>query len=218
METVVYLQLTQTYESESKALKVSGKAVAAAVTLASTTWAGGLLTAAPAMAYGYGCCRPVVHRPISCCRPVIYRPVSYCHQSCYYPQTKYKHYDSGSYYPDYYSKDYHVEQPSHDYSYDYSYDYSHEETSYHDYQEIAYHPATNPNFLKLGSSGDAVARLQAVLNSLGYDVGTVDGFYGPSTEAAVIHYQSDNGLPADGIAGEQTLGNIGILFEPSIIG
>lgn len=211
METVAYLQLAQEFENpESKAIKVSGKAVATAVTVASTAWTGGLLAAAPAMAYGYGCCRPVVHRPIGCCRPVVYhpvvhRPVSYCHQSCYYPQAKYEHYDSGSYYPDYYSKDY-SHEVSHKQDYhkpDYS---SHEE----EYQEIAYHPVTNPNLLKLGSSGEIVALLQQTLLDLGYDVGEVDGLYGPATEAAVIHYQSASGLLVDGIAGGQTLDSLGL--------
>jgi hypothetical protein len=206
METVAYLQLAQEFENpEPKAIKVSGKAVATAVTVAGTAWTGGLLTAAPAVAYGYGCCRPVVHRPIGCCRPVIYRPVvyrpvSYCHQSCYYPQPKYEHHDSGSYYPDYYDSSYH--KP----------DYHKPDYSSHDdgYQEIVYHPVTNPNLLKLGSSGEIVALLQQTLLDLGYDVGTVDGLYGPATEAAVIHYQTAAGLLVDGIAGGQTLDSLGL--------
>lgn len=211
METIAHLQLTQEFENpETKAIKVSGKAVATAITVAGTAWAGGLLTAAPAMAYGYGCCRPVIHRPVGCCRPVTYRPViyypvSYCNQSCYYPQPKYQHYNSGSYYPDYYSKDY-----SHDYGYDHGY-HKPEYPSHDDgYQEIAYHPVTNPNLLQLGSSGEIVALLQQTLLDLGYDVGTVDGLYGPATEAAVIHYQSAAGLLVDGIAGGQTLDSLGL--------
>ncbi|NJO77904.1 MAG: peptidoglycan-binding protein [Cyanobacteria bacterium RM1_2_2] len=198
METVAYLQLAQDYENlESKDLKLSGKTVATVVTVASTAWAGGLLAAAPAMAYGYGCCRPVIHRPIGCCRPVIYRPVvyhsvSYCHY-CYYPQPKYEHYDSGSYYPDYYDHSY--QEPEH--------------PSEGGYQEIVYHPA-HPNLLKLGSSGEIVALLQQTLLDLGYDVGAVDGLYGPATEAAVIHYQSAAGLLVDGIAGGQTLDSLGL--------
>lgn len=84
METVAYLQLAQEYENpEPKQIKVSGKFIAIAVTVASTAWAGGLLAAAPAIAYGYGCCRPRPvsccrpHRPVSCCRPVSCRPVCY---------------------------------------------------------------------------------------------------------------------------------------------
>jgi hypothetical protein len=85
METVAYLQLAQDYENpEPKQIKVAGKAIAAAVTVATTAWAGGLLTAAPALAYGYGCCRPrpvccrpLPPRPVSCCRPVHCGPVCY---------------------------------------------------------------------------------------------------------------------------------------------
>jgi hypothetical protein len=212
METVAYLEMAQDQENlEPKELKFSSKAVATVVTVAGTAWAGGLLTAAPAMAYGYGCCRPVIHRPISCCRPVhrpVYYPVSSCYQSCYYPQPKYEHHDSGSYYPDYYSKDH-------------GYDHGYEKPHYSDhgggYHEIAYHPVTDPNLLKLGSVGDPVAQLQQTLLDLGYDVGEVDGLYGPSTKAAVLHYQADAGLAQDGIAGEETLGSLGLLIEPAVV-
>jgi membrane-bound lytic murein transglycosylase B len=42
------------------------------------------------------------------------------------------------------------------------------------------------------------AELQSLLARAGYDVGTPDGVVGPKTRAAVLAYQSQVGLPADG--------------------
>jgi hypothetical protein len=54
-------------------------------------------------------------------------------------------------------------------------------------------------------SGPAVRALQEALNELGYDVGQPDGDFGPATAEAVRAFQESVGLPADGIAGPQTL-------------
>jgi len=59
--------------------------------------------------------------------------------------------------------------------------------------------------LKNGDSGDEVKQLQVALAALGYEVGEPDGAFGPSTEEAVKQFQADSGLPADGVAGPQTL-------------
>ena len=59
--------------------------------------------------------------------------------------------------------------------------------------------------LKSGDSGNEVKQLQEALTALGYDVGEPDGAFGPSTEEAVKQFQADSGLPADGVAGPQTL-------------
>jgi N-acetylmuramoyl-L-alanine amidase len=53
--------------------------------------------------------------------------------------------------------------------------------------------------------GDDVAELQQRLGSLGFDAGRVDGIFGDSTLAAVQEFQSNAGLPADGILGGTTL-------------
>jgi membrane-bound lytic murein transglycosylase B len=42
------------------------------------------------------------------------------------------------------------------------------------------------------------AELQSLLNRAGLDVGAPDGVIGPKTRAAVIAYQAQRGLPADG--------------------
>ena len=58
--------------------------------------------------------------------------------------------------------------------------------------------------LKSGSSGLEVRKLQGRLAELGYYAGGVDGIYGDSTVSAVKAFQRNNGLSADGQAGEQT--------------
>ena len=50
----------------------------------------------------------------------------------------------------------------------------------------------------------AVRLLQAALASLNYDVGPIDGDFGPVTTSAVMRYQSNHGLVVDGLVGDQT--------------
>ena len=59
-----------------------------------------------------------------------------------------------------------------------------------------------------GSRGDAVRKLQELLNALGYDCGSVDGIFGSKTKAAVLAFQKANGLGADGIVGPLTWGKL----------
>lgn len=59
-----------------------------------------------------------------------------------------------------------------------------------------------------GSRGDAVRKLQELLNALGYDCGSVDGIFGSKTKAAVLAFQKANGLAADGIVGPLTWGKL----------
>lgn len=58
--------------------------------------------------------------------------------------------------------------------------------------------------LRQGSRGAAVTRLQTRLTALRYDVGGVDGIFGPSTHHAVVAFQKVNGLVRDGIVGPRT--------------
>ena len=57
--------------------------------------------------------------------------------------------------------------------------------------------------VKKGSKGEAVKKLQQILNSKGYKL-SVDGNFGPATEAAVKAYQKANHLEVDGEVGEKT--------------
>ena len=60
-----------------------------------------------------------------------------------------------------------------------------------------------------GSRGDAVRKLQELLNKKGFDCGAVDGIFGSKTYAAVMAFQKANGLSADGIVGPLTWGKLG---------
>ncbi|MBY8874218.1 L,D-transpeptidase family protein [Micromonospora sp. PLK6-60] len=58
--------------------------------------------------------------------------------------------------------------------------------------------------LKQGARGTAVTNLQRRLVALHYDVGAVDGDFGPSTFHAVVAFQKVNGLGRDGVVGPKT--------------
>ena len=59
--------------------------------------------------------------------------------------------------------------------------------------------------LSYGSDkSDYVRKLQERLNELGYDCGTPDGMFGWGTHEAVVKFQSDHGLEADGYVGQNT--------------
>lgn len=66
--------------------------------------------------------------------------------------------------------------------------------------------------LRRGDHGDDVALLQRVLRDLGYEVGSVDGDFGPQTENAVTMYQLnqdiDNTVEEQGVCGEHTWASI----------
>lgn len=59
--------------------------------------------------------------------------------------------------------------------------------------------------LRLGDSSSGVALLQTQLASLGFYQGAIDGEFGSQTEAAVIQFQTSQGLAPDGIVGTQTI-------------
>ena len=50
-------------------------------------------------------------------------------------------------------------------------------------------------------SGPQVRKLQQRLKALGYDIGSVDGVFGPSTDRCVKAFQGAHGLAADGVVG-----------------
>jgi lysozyme family protein len=55
-----------------------------------------------------------------------------------------------------------------------------------------------------------VKRIQQALESKGFSPGTIDGEYGPDTEAAVVAFQLSEGLVADGEVGRDTAAALGI--------
>ena len=55
--------------------------------------------------------------------------------------------------------------------------------------------------------------IQTKLKRWGYYTGAVDGIYGPKTRAAVVSFQTKNGLVADGIVGPKTAAAIGITLS-----
>lgn len=63
---------------------------------------------------------------------------------------------------------------------------------------------------KLGSRGEEVRKIQKKLRELGYYNGSVDGIYGAQTKKAVIAFQKNCGITADGIAGPKTLKFMGL--------
>lgn len=75
--------------------------------------------------------------------------------------------------------------------------------------------------LERGEAGEEVRKLQSDLASLGYYAGKIDGVFGPGTESAILAFQRDNKLAADGKAGPVTLGRLTELqlvsHEPPIL-
>ncbi|RNB91972.1 spore cortex-lytic enzyme [Brevibacillus fluminis] len=70
----------------------------------------------------------------------------------------------------------------------------------------AHSPVEAATVLQVGSQTGDVWDLQYRLQSIGYDVGKLDGIYGSQTRQAVIRFQEDYGLNVDGIAGSTTIG------------
>lgn len=73
------------------------------------------------------------------------------------------------------------------------------------------------SYLKPGSSGDEVLRLQLILQKLGYLSATPNGTYGAATKAAVMAFQKARGLEPLGVVGPGTraiLNSLGTLPAP----
>lgn len=54
------------------------------------------------------------------------------------------------------------------------------------------------------TNGLPVSALQYLLTWYGYDVGVIDGIFGPKTHSALLNYQRNNGLSVDAICGPNT--------------
>ena len=76
-------------------------------------------------------------------------------------------------------------------------------------------PPSNPNSTLNKSShpaasNDTVRSAQSALNAQGYDAGSVDGQYGPSTRSALLKFQADKGLTQTGTLDGATLSALGV--------
>ena len=69
--------------------------------------------------------------------------------------------------------------------------------------------------LRQGSSGEQVKTLQQKLKNWGYYSGSVDGIFGSGTKSAVMYFQRNNGLTADGIVGNATAAALGMSLSAS---
>ena len=67
--------------------------------------------------------------------------------------------------------------------------------------------------LSKGSKGEAVAKLQSMLNELGFNCGEADGSYGTKTMEAVKEFQRAYGLLIDGIYGKNTAAMMDQVYE-----
>ena len=79
----------------------------------------------------------------------------------------------------------------------------------YDATPVSVTPVTTQPMLRTGSRGDAVRKLQELLNAKGYTCGNVDGIFGSKTYAAVLEFQQANSLGVDGIVGPLTWAKLG---------
>ena len=79
----------------------------------------------------------------------------------------------------------------------------------YDATPVSVTPVTTQPMLRTGSRGDAVRKLQEMLNAKGYTCGNVDGIFGSKTYAAVLEFQKANSLGVDGIVGPLTWAKLG---------
>lgn len=63
-------------------------------------------------------------------------------------------------------------------------------------------------------SSDTVRQVQQKLNEEGYQVGPVDGIWGPKTESAIKNFQQAKGMEATGTLNEDTLAELNIEGQP----
>ena len=76
-------------------------------------------------------------------------------------------------------------------------------------------PARGATVLEVGSRGSDVIKVQNRLIQWGYLSGTADGRYGEATRNAVIRFQRNNGLTADGRVGASTAAAMGVTLSGS---
>ena len=70
--------------------------------------------------------------------------------------------------------------------------------------------------LSMGSRGERVALIQQRLKEWGYYTGDVDGIFGRGTHNAVVRFQRQNKLSADGQVGSKTAAAMGLTLTGTI--
>ena len=80
---------------------------------------------------------------------------------------------------------------------------------------VSFADSSLPALSRRGSRGEEVKQIQTVLKDRQLYTGNVDGIYGAQTEQAVIKFQKQMGLTADGIAGPKTLAALGLGDTPA---
>lgn len=75
--------------------------------------------------------------------------------------------------------------------------------------------SSNTIFLKKGSKGSDVKRVQEMLIACGYDCGSygADGDFGTDTQTAVRKFQQDAFILIDGIVGQETLSKLEAAYK-----
>lgn len=76
------------------------------------------------------------------------------------------------------------------------------------YDNTEHFDLTPRKTVRMGSRGEDVKYLQQKLSSFGYHVGGIDGIFGVNTCNAVIDFQTDHKLHADGVVGDKTWAKI----------
>ncbi|MEI6328681.1 MAG: peptidoglycan-binding domain-containing protein [Pseudanabaena sp.] len=71
------------------------------------------------------------------------------------------------------------------------------------------------SILRQGSKGNAVTELQQLLQNKGFYTGKIDGDFGQGTLNAVLKFQKDNGLQADGIVGNSSWAALRAASKPA---
>lgn len=59
--------------------------------------------------------------------------------------------------------------------------------------------------IRYGRVGEDVRQTQSCLQNLGYEMGPIDGIYGPKTYAGIVAFQTKQNIKVDGIVGPKTV-------------
>ena len=68
--------------------------------------------------------------------------------------------------------------------------------------------------LRVGDTGPEVLSLQRALSFLGYELSALDGIFGQETREALLSFQRDSHIEADGLAGPQTYSALDAALRP----